>query len=68
MVAQCVKQSSLPSRVNKRSETATKIFSEDRARAGRLSTVKMACYALDPDHCIARAVEFPDWERRFIRR
>jgi hypothetical protein len=30
IAALCVKQSPLPSRANKRSQTATKIFSEDR--------------------------------------
>jgi hypothetical protein len=55
-------------RVNERSQTATKIFSEDRLPARRLSIVKIASSALDHDHCIALAAEFPDRERRIVRR
>jgi hypothetical protein len=46
--------------VNERSQTATKIFSEDRPAARRLSIVKIASSALDHERCIARASEFPD--------
>jgi hypothetical protein len=46
--------------VNERSQTATKIFSEDRPAARRLSIVKIASSALDQDRCIARAEECPD--------
>jgi hypothetical protein len=54
--------------IKERPQTATKIFSEDRPPARRLSIVKIASSPLDHDRCIARAVEFPDQERRVIRR
>jgi hypothetical protein len=39
-----------------------------QARTRRLSIVKIASFALDPDRCLARAPEFPDGERRMVRR
>jgi hypothetical protein len=51
----------------RRSQTATKIFSEDRPAAGRLSIVKIAPSALDHHRGIARATECPDKERRCVR-
>jgi hypothetical protein len=58
--AVCEAVPALPSRATTTLETATKIFSEDRPRTRRLSIVKIASFALDPDRCIARAPEFPD--------
>jgi hypothetical protein len=52
--------------VNERSQTATKIFWEDRPAPGRLSIVKIAPFALDHHRGIARAAEFPDRERRCV--
>jgi hypothetical protein len=66
IAAQCVKQSSLPSRASTNARTATKIFSEDRPAAGRLSIVKIAPSALDHHRGITRAAEFPDRERRCV--
>ena len=54
--------------VNERLQTATKIFSEERPPARRLSIVKIASSALDHDRSIALAAEFPDRERRIVRR
>ena len=62
-----MKQSSFPSRAsNERSQTATKIYSEDRCAERRLSIAKIAPFALGDDGRIARAVDFPDAERRIV--
>jgi hypothetical protein len=54
--------------VNERSQTATKIFSEDRPPARRLSIAKIALLRSAMIAARARAAEFPDRERRLIRR
>ena len=53
--------------VNDRSQAATKIFSEDRPRAGRLSIVKIALLALSNDHCIPRGRSFPTGKNVSLR-
>jgi hypothetical protein len=62
-----VKQSSLPSRASTRSQTATKIFSEDRPLHVDVNREDRA-FALGNDRCMARAAEFPDRGRRIVRR
>jgi hypothetical protein len=54
--------------VKKRSQTATKIFSDDRPPARRLSIVEIAPFALSNDRCIASAAELSDRGRHIARR
>jgi len=68
-----VKQSPLPSRAsNKRSQTTTKIFSDDRLPHAACQSWDRACeigpFALGNDRCIAPAAESPDRERCIVRR
>jgi hypothetical protein len=46
--------------VNERSQSAAKIFSEDRPRHCALLIAKIAPFTLGNDHCIAHAAGFPD--------